>query len=69
MLGIPGFKYQEEYLLGYAAFKDHLSIFPTSEPIEMMKEKLKRYKTTKGTIKFTLKNKLDKKLLKEIITF
>ena len=32
--GIPGFKYNDKYLLGFAAFKNHLSLFPTSGPTD-----------------------------------
>ena len=31
--GVPGFKYKGKYLITFAAFKDHLSLFPGSAPI------------------------------------
>jgi uncharacterized protein YdhG (YjbR/CyaY superfamily) len=42
--GMPGYKYKGKYLIGYAAFKDHMSLFPTSGPIEDLKVKLGNYK-------------------------
>lgn len=65
--GMPGFKYRGKYLLGYAAFKDHLSLFPTSQPVELLHASLQDYKTAKGTIQFTLDNPLPDILIKEII--
>lgn len=50
--GMPGFKYKGKYLLGYAAFKDHLSFFPTSEPVELLNSKLSEFKLSKGAIQF-----------------
>jgi uncharacterized protein YdhG (YjbR/CyaY superfamily) len=65
--GIPGYKYKGQYLIGFAAFKNHLSIFPTSSPIENLKDKLKGYKIAKGTIQFNSDNPLPEFLIKEII--
>ncbi|NTU47014.1 DUF1801 domain-containing protein [Candidatus Roizmanbacteria bacterium] len=65
--GIPGFKYDGQYLLGFAAFKDHLSLFPTPGPIKALKHKLENYKTAKGSIQFTKNNMLPELLIKEII--
>lgn len=66
--GMPGFKYKGKYLLSFGAFKDHLSIFPGAEPIESLKEKLKAYEGSKGTIQFTLEEPIPDELVKEIVT-
>ena len=65
--GMPGFKYKNKYLLSFAYFKDHLSLFPGSEPIEVLASELKSFKTSKGTIQFTCKHPIGDDLLKEII--
>lgn len=65
--GIPGFKYNGKYLVGFCAYKDHLSLFPTSRPIMELRDKLKRYKLAKGTIQFTLDNPIPDELIKEIV--
>ena len=65
--GMPGFKYKNKYLLGYAAFKDHLSLFPTSQPIELLQDALEAYTTSKGTIQFTLDNPLPDGLIRAIV--
>lgn len=64
--GIPCF-FQNGYLIGYAAAKKHLSLFPGAEPIYRLAEKLKGYSLSKGTIRFTGKNPLPDELIIEII--
>ena len=65
--GMPAFKYQGKYLLGFDAFTDHLGLFPTPEPIEVLRSKLGDYKLSKGTVQFTLEKPLPEALIKEII--
>lgn len=64
---MPAFKYKKKPLVYYAAFKDHMSLFPTSGPTETLKDKLVGYGVTKGTIQFTLEKPLTDELLTEII--
>jgi uncharacterized protein YdhG (YjbR/CyaY superfamily) len=66
--GMPGFKYKQKYLIGYAAFKDHMSVFPTPGPIEAVKTQLDGYEFSKGTIQFTLNNPLSESIIQEILT-
>jgi len=66
--GMPGFKYNNKYLVGFAAFKDHMSLFPTSGPVEALKEKLGKFELSKGTIQFTLDNPLPDSLIQEILS-
>ena len=66
--GIPAFKFKGKYLIGFAAFKDHMSIFPGAMPIDLLKNKLGSYTISKGTIQFTLENSLPEALIKEILT-
>lgn len=65
--GMPGFTFNKKYLISFAAFKDHLSVFPGPEPIEQLKSRLNGYKTSRGTIQFSLEQPLSDALLKEII--
>ncbi len=66
--GMPGFKYKTKYLVSFAYFKDHLSLFPGSEPIELLANELKQYKTSKGTIQFTCDHPLSDELVNDIIS-
>lgn len=65
--GMPVFKFNDKYLIGIAAFKDHMSVFPGSMPVDQLKEKLSAYKLSKGTIQFTLEHPLSDALLKELV--
>lgn len=65
--GMPTFKYKGKPLIYFGAFKNHMSLFPTPGPTENLKEKLRNYKVSKGTIQFTIDNPLSDSLIKEII--
>lgn len=54
--GMPAFKYDGKYLVAYWAFKDHMSIFPTSGPIEALGTKLVNYTISKDAIQFTMEH-------------
>jgi uncharacterized protein YdhG (YjbR/CyaY superfamily) len=65
--GMPMFKYNG-MLVGYAAFKDHCSLFPTgSGVIEKFAKELKGHATSKGTIQFPSDKPLPDPLLKKIV--
>lgn len=65
--GMPMFKLNG-MLVGYAAFKDHCSLFPTgSGVIEKFAKELKDYPTSRGTIRFPSDKPLPDALLKKIV--
>jgi uncharacterized protein YdhG (YjbR/CyaY superfamily) len=65
--GIPMFKFRG-MLVGYAAFRDHCSLFPTgSGVVEKFAKELKAYSTNKGTIRFPADKPLPDTLLKKIV--
>ncbi|MBM2816463.1 MAG: hypothetical protein HW421_3225 [Ignavibacteria bacterium] len=65
--GMPAFKYNG-LLLYFAAFKNHCSLFPgNSKLILQLKDELKDFKTSKGTIHFTIENPLPDELVKKIV--
>lgn len=59
---------QQGHLVGFAAFKNHLSMMTTSTtlPKEMAKE-LERWEINNSVIKFTADNPLPKTLVKRIV--
>jgi uncharacterized protein YdhG (YjbR/CyaY superfamily) len=64
----PTFKYQGRALVGFAAFKNHCSLFPYSTKVmDMCKQELKSYETSKGTIRFPVDNPLPAALVKRIV--
>lgn len=67
--GMPAFKYKGKYFVGFAAFRDHLGFFPTPTPIEAFKNKLKEFKTAKGTIQFTPDHPIPEPLIKDIVLY
>lgn len=66
--GMPGFTYKKKYLFGYAAFKDHLSIFPTGAPVEALQDKLGDFETSKGTVQFSVEHPIPEALIKELVS-
>ena len=54
-------------VVGFAAFKDHCSIFPGSAVMEAHKEELSRYDTSKGTIRFPADKPLPDALVKKLV--
>lgn len=54
-------------LVGFAAFKDHCSLFPGASALVTYKEELKGYKTSKGTIRFPIGKPLPAALVKKIV--
>lgn len=63
--GIPSFKFKG-WLAGYAAFADHCSFFPGALPKEFAQE-LKRFSTSKGTIRFPVDKPLPPALIKKLL--
>ncbi len=64
---MPAFKYHG-MLVGLAAFKAHCSFFTmNSTLVETMKEELKSYKTSAGTIQFPMDKPLPSSLVKKIV--
>jgi uncharacterized protein YdhG (YjbR/CyaY superfamily) len=65
--GMPMFKYQG-MLIGYAAYRNHCSLFlATSSLLNMFKDELSRYQTSKGTIRFPTDQPLPASLVKKIV--
>ncbi len=65
--GMAGFKYKKKYLIAFAAFKDHMSIFPGAQVIHDFSSELEGYTVSKGTVQFTLDKPLPDKLLQAMI--
>ncbi|MDQ2975239.1 MAG: DUF1801 domain-containing protein [Acidobacteriota bacterium] len=63
---MPMYK-QNGMLVGFAAFKDHCSLFPGPAVIKAHQEELKSYKTSKGTIRFPSDKSLPAALVKKLI--
>jgi uncharacterized protein YdhG (YjbR/CyaY superfamily) len=64
---MPAFRHNV-VLVWYAAFADHVSLFPTAAVIEAFKDELAKLKTSKGTIHFPTDKPLPIVLIKRIVT-
>jgi uncharacterized protein YdhG (YjbR/CyaY superfamily) len=65
--GIPTIKYKNKNLIHFAAFKNHMSLFPGARPIEVLGNKLTKFKLSKGTIQFSESNPIPVDLIEQII--
>lgn len=65
--GMPAFKYKGKPLVYFSAFKNHMSLFPTAGPSEILKDRLVGYKISKGTIQFTVDKPLPEPVIEEIV--
>ena len=54
-------------VVGFAAFKNHCSIFPGAAVMDAYKEELKPYDTSKGTIRFPIDKPLPATLVKKLV--
>ena len=63
---IPVLKYKGP-LVWYAAFSNHCSLFPGASVIKTLKNELKDFPTSKGTIRFPVDKPLPAGLLKKIV--
>lgn len=64
---MPAYK-QDGVLVYFAAFKNHCSLFPASKQvIDEFEEELALFKTSKGTIQFTVDHPLPLGLIKKIV--
>jgi uncharacterized protein YdhG (YjbR/CyaY superfamily) len=67
--GIPTFQLDGHNLVHFAAFKDHLSFFPTSSGVAKFKVELSSYKLSKGTIQIPLDVPVPYDLVERITRF
>lgn len=63
---IPAFR-GRRVLVWYAAFRDHVSFFPTAEVVEAFQDELKDYTTSKGTLQFPIGASIPTPLIKKMV--
>ena len=54
-------------VIGFAAFKNHCSIFPGAAVMDAHREELERYDTSKGTIRFPASKPLPAALVRKLV--
>ena len=66
--GVPAFRVEGKVIGGFAAYKQHLSYFPHSGSVlPELKADVKKYATSKGTLRFALDTPLPKPLVKQLL--
>ncbi len=65
---MPAFR-QNGVLVWYAGYKKHVGFYPSSKPIEVFKDDLTVYKTSKGAIQLPLDKPLPVELITKIVNF
>ena len=65
---MPAFKLNV-VLVYYAANKEHIGFYPTAAPIQVFKDELAEYKTSKGAIQFPLDKPIPRALVKKIVKY
>lgn len=63
---MPAFKHKK-VLVWYGAFSDHCSLFPTASVVEAMKDELKGFSASKGTIHFPLSKPVPTMLIQKLV--
>jgi uncharacterized protein YdhG (YjbR/CyaY superfamily) len=65
---MPALRTHGQFLVSYAAYKNHYSLFPASEAvIEALGEELKPYLAGKGTIRFPADNPIPDAVVTKIV--
>ena len=67
--GIPAFKMNGKVVIFFAAFKNHIGLYPAPRSNEAFKKELSSYKGGKGTVQFPLDKPLPAGLIKKIVEF
>jgi uncharacterized protein YdhG (YjbR/CyaY superfamily) len=65
---MPAFKLNG-ILVWYAAFKNHIGLYPRASAIAAFKAELASYKTSKGAIQFPIGKPIPISLVKQIVKF
>ncbi|MCJ0742511.1 iron chaperone [Pedobacter montanisoli] len=66
--GIPTFKLNGN-LIHFAGYINHIGLYPGAAAIVHFADELKNYKTSKGTIQFSITEPLPKPLIKKVVLF
>jgi uncharacterized protein YdhG (YjbR/CyaY superfamily) len=66
---IPAFKLNGKVLIYFAAFKNHVSVYPAPRGAAEFKDKLAKYKGGKGTVQFPFEERVPYDLIRQIVKF
>jgi uncharacterized protein YdhG (YjbR/CyaY superfamily) len=67
--GMAALRYKQKPLLGFAAAKRHLSVFPFSaQVVDEVRDRLSGYGLSKGTIRFSVEKPLADDVIRDVVT-
>lgn len=66
---IPAFKLNGSYLIYFAGWKNHISLYPKPRNNEALTKQLSVYKGGKGTVQFPLDKTIPLSLIKKIVKY
>lgn len=66
---MPTFTLKGRYLVHFAAYKQHIGLYPAPMGVEEFREELSVYGAGKGTVKFPLDKPIPFDLIRKIVTF
>lgn len=64
--GIPTFKLNGTYVVYYAGFKDHVSIYPVIHNDSALQQEIEPYKAGRGTLHFPLSKPIPYELIEKV---
>jgi uncharacterized protein YdhG (YjbR/CyaY superfamily) len=65
--GVPSFRLDGKLLVAYGAGAKHCAFYPGAHPIEVHKDELKAYSTSKGTVRFPADSPLPVALVRKLV--
>jgi uncharacterized protein YdhG (YjbR/CyaY superfamily) len=66
--GLPAFRYRDKPLLGFAAAKQHIGLYPFSpSALDAVRVRLTGFKLSKGTIRFSAEHPVPDDVLSELV--
>jgi uncharacterized protein YdhG (YjbR/CyaY superfamily) len=66
---MPTFKLRGKNLVHFAAFKNHIGLYPIPSAVEAFKQELSSYKQGKGSVQFPLDRPIPFDLVAKIVVF
>jgi uncharacterized protein YdhG (YjbR/CyaY superfamily) len=66
--GMPGY-HLNGYLVGFAAWKQHIGMYPAPSGMEAFEAELARYKRAKGSVNFPLNEPMPYDLIRRIVEY
>ncbi len=66
--GMPTATLNGKYLVYFAGFKNHVSLYPVSKAVKNSVPDIERYRSGKGTLRFPLDTPLPMPLIRNVIT-